>query len=117
MKNARQTFRGHYIYAVDGSDLDLPASESLLSDGYRGSLWSKEYETHYPKMYVVHAYDVVNQLVVGFNQGSRNSERALAERVIEGFERKSITIYDRLYAAQPARGTHSQGRMHIAHHR
>lgn len=101
LKSDRKTFRDHHIYAVDGSDLDLPASESIVEEGYRGSLWSKEFETHYPKMYVVHAYDVLNQLVVGFNQSTRNAERALSESLIENFERKSITIYDRLYAAQP----------------
>ncbi len=115
MNRARNTFRGHHVYAVDGSDLDLPASAKLIADGYRGSLWSKTYETHYPKMYVVHAYDVLNQLVVGFSQGKRNGERSMSEDVIKSFERKSITIYDRFYAIQPVFQRHaSRGNYFLA---
>lgn len=108
MDSARKTFRGHYIYAVDGSDLDLPASKSVLDENYRGSLWSKKYETHYPKMYVVHALDVLNQLVVGFGYSARNTERAIARDMVQNFERKSITIYDRLYACQPVFELHQK---------
>lgn len=106
IKKRRKTFKGHYIYAVDGSDLDLPASKDLLKQGYRGSLWSKEFETHYPKMYVVHALDVLNEVIVDFGHSTRNSERALAGDVVKTFERKSIAIYDRLYACQPVFARH-----------
>lgn len=99
--DARLTFKGHYIYAVDGSDLDLPASEDVLARGYRGSPWSKEYETHYPKMYVSHAYDVLNSIICDFRQSKNYSEKALALAMLEGFEQNSLTIYDRLYCSYP----------------
>ena len=105
-KGMGKTYRGYQIYAVDGSDLDLPASSDVLSAGYRGSLWSKEYETHYPKMHVVHAFDVMNGVVGVFKQSTKNSERALASEISSSFEKKSLTIYDRLFCGHPTFKAH-----------
>ncbi len=100
-KKLRATHRGYYINAVDGSDLDLPASADVIKSGYRGSPWSKKYETHYPKMHVVHAYDVLNGVVSAFKYSTKYSEKALAYEMIAGFEKKSLTIYDRLFCGHP----------------
>jgi Transposase DDE domain len=107
-KRGKKTHRGYCINAVDGSDLDLPASEDVLSAGYRGSAWSKEYETYYPKMYVVHAYDVINGTVSVFKQSAINSERALTRELAFGFGRKSLTIYDRLFCGHPTFKSHME---------
>lgn len=99
-------FRGYSINAVDGSDLDLPASEDVLNAGYRGSPWSKKYETHYPKMRVVHAYDVMNGIVSVFRESGAKSEHALASEISSSFDRKSLTIYDRLFCGHPTFKAH-----------
>jgi hypothetical protein len=105
-RKARKTYRGYFINAVDGSDLDLPASDKVLSAGYRGAPWSKEYETHYPKMQVVHAYDVLNGTVSVFKQSFKMSETALTKELAQGFGKKSLTIYDRLYCGYPTFKSH-----------
>ena len=106
LKKSRKTYRGYFINAVDGSDLDLPASDDVLAAGYRGSLWSKKYETHYPKMHVVHAYDVLSGMVTVFKESSFHSETALAATISAGFDRKSLTIYDRIYCGHPTFKAH-----------
>ena len=100
-KQQRKTYRGYCVNAVDGSDLDLPASGDVLDSSYRGSFWSKEYETHYPKMYVVHAYDVLNGVVSIFKHSTKGSERAMTSELAFNFGKKSLTIYDRLYCGYP----------------
>lgn len=106
-KKMRKTYRGHYINAVDGSDLDLPASVDVIEAGFRGTPWSKEYETHYPKMHVVHAYDVINGLVSAFKYSTKYSEKALAMEMVSSFEKKSLTIYDRLFCGHPTFKAHT----------
>lgn len=105
-KKMRKTYRGYYINAVDGSDLDLPASVDVIKAGYRGSPWSKKYETHYPKMHVVHAYDVLNGIVSSFKCSTKYSEKALAMQMVSSFEKKSLTIYDRLFCGHPTFKAH-----------
>jgi len=97
LQSSRRTFKGFFVYSVDGSDLDLPASKAVISSGYRGVGCSKVSETHYPKMQIVHAYDVLNGLVCGFKFSSKMSERPLADSLAGSFERKSIAIYDRYH--------------------
>ena len=105
-RKGRKTYRGYDINAVDGSDLDLPASDDVLKGGYHGSMWSKEFETYYPKMHVVHAYDVVNGTVSIFKHSTKNSERALTREIAFDFSKKSLTIYDRLYCGHPTFKSH-----------
>lgn len=101
LRSKRKTFRGFHIYAVDGTDVDLPATDDVLEAGYRGASWSKKWETYYPKMFFVHAYDVLNGLTCHFRFSSKCSERASARDMIGDFEENSIAIYDRLYAGYP----------------
>lgn len=103
----KKTFRGYRIFAVDGSDLDLPASTDVLKSGFRGSPWSEKFETHYPKMHVLHAYDVINGTVELFKHSTFNSEKALAADIPQVFAKKSISIYDRLYCGLPVFKAHA----------
>lgn len=94
----RKKFRGFYIYAIDGDHLDLPASEDVLKRQYRGvSLGDKE--THYPKMYTTQVMDVINGLVVDFDQSMKNDEVMLARQMAARLESKSIALYDRLHCS------------------
>jgi IS4 transposase len=97
----RKTFRGFHIYAVDGDDLNLPASPAILDSGYRGYPYAKKFETHYPKMYTVIAYDILNGLVRNFSHSNKYREYRSAVDMVKTFEKNSITIYDRLYCGHP----------------
>ena len=46
------TWKGFRLLAIDGDQYQLPASESILENGYRGNPLKNNQETHYPKMYV-----------------------------------------------------------------
>lgn len=102
----RKTFKGFYIYAVDGDQLELPASKDIIENGFRGYPFSKEMETHYPKMYSVHALDVLSGVIREFEFSSYNSEAVLAHRIIDRMEHNSITIYDRFYCGHPIFSSH-----------
>ena len=103
----RKTYRGFYIYAVDGDDLNLPCSPQILAEGYHGWCFNKSFETYYPKMYTVYAYDVINGLVSGFRQSQRSEEFYSAINLIPSFEKNSIAIYDRLYGSYPVMSAHA----------
>lgn len=109
-KKSRRTFKGYSIYSVDGSDLDLPASEDVIGSGYRGVGCTKDSETHYPKMQVAHAYDVLNGLVCGFNFSTQMSERLVTKDFAAQFERKSVAIYDRYHCGYPVFEQHIRAR-------
>lgn len=94
---ARKTFRGFYIYAIDGDQLDLPQSTDLLNKGYRGYPYSKGKETHYLKMYTAQAVDLVNGMVKEFGYSNKLGEARIAHQLVSRLEKRSITLYDRLY--------------------
>lgn len=112
LNSARKTYRGFHIYAVDGDDLNLPRSQDVLNEGYKGYPYSKTFETHYPKMYTVFAYDVLNGLFHRFSFSNRYQELPLALEMSDSFERNSITIYDRLYSGYPLMAAHIKAGSH-----
>lgn len=94
----RRMFKGHYIYAVDGDQTDLPLSDDILDHGYRGyPVRGFNQETHFPKMYTVLAYDVMNGIVKDFRFSNQQHEVQLARQMPASLEENSITIYDRLH--------------------
>jgi len=97
MRSSRKKFRGYFIYAIDGDDLDLPATKDVLANGYRGYPIQKRKETHYPKMYTAQVVDVISGIVVDFKQASVNQEVIVAREMARNLEKNSITIYDRLH--------------------
>lgn len=94
---SRKTFQGLYIYAMDGDQFDLPASEDILEYGYRGYPSSRNRETHFPKMYTVQALDLLNGLIVDFRHSKKQDEVHLARDIVGNLEKNSLTIYDRLH--------------------
>lgn len=94
----RRKLRGFYVYAIDGDDFDLPASEDIIANGYRGYPIGKDKETHYPKMYTVQALDIVNGIVKDFSFSTEKHEVQMARQMAKKLETKSIAIYDRLHS-------------------
>ena len=113
LKEYRRTYREFYIYAVDGDDLNLPCSKQILDEGYRGRLYAKGYETHYPKMYTVFAYDILNGLICDFSFSNKHQELKNALVLIRNREKNSITIYDRLYGVHPTMVNHIKHGSHF----
>lgn len=93
----RRTFRGLRIYAIDGQQIILPRTDDIKANGYTGRSTSRYSESYMPRAYLTHAYDVLSGVTKSFCFGPRLNEIADAAKMIKGFERNSLTLYDRLY--------------------
>ena len=93
----RSTYLGLRIYATDGQMLTLPRSKEIIAAGFNGRAVSKYRESHYPKGFLTHAYDVITGVSKTFRFTNRLHEQQDAEEMIPELERESLTLYDRLY--------------------
>lgn len=93
----RKTWRGLRIYATDGDQYQLPASQDVLAAGYRGYPCEDGKETHYPRMYVVHCCDMITGVTKEFRYANTNQELQLALEIATMLDSKSVTLYDRLF--------------------
>jgi len=93
----RRTWRGLRVYATDGDQYELPRTEDILKQGYRGYPCANDLETHYPHMYVVHCYDVLGGVSKAFRYSNTNEEMHNAMEIAVELEAKSLTLYDRLF--------------------
>jgi hypothetical protein len=112
LSKSRRTYQGFHIYAVDGDDLNLPASGQVLKQGYRGSRFDKQFETYYPKMYTVYSYDILNGTVHDFSFSNKFQEFSAAVNMAQDFEKNSIAIYDRLFCGYSLIKAHLNGGSH-----
>lgn len=104
----RKTFRGFYIYAIDGDQLTMPRSKDLLKEGYKGYPCKDNMETHFLRMYLSHAYDVLSGVTKSLCYSPVLNEIAHAIQMVASFERNSITLYDRLYLSTDIIKAHMQ---------
>lgn len=93
----RKAWRGLRIYATDGDQYSLPATQDILDAGYRGYPCKDGQETHYPRMYVVHCCDMITGVTKEFRYANTNQELQLALEIATLLESKSVTLYDRLF--------------------
>ncbi len=110
----RKTFHGFYIYAIDGDQLALPRSKDLLKEGYCGYPCPNEMETHFLRMYLSHAYDVLSGVTKNLCFSPALNEIANAIQMIGSFESNSITLYDRLYWVYPSFSTENGPNFDVA---
>jgi hypothetical protein len=89
--------RGYRVYAVDGDQLELPASEDILRAGYRGFPCKDDRETHFPRMYYTAKVEVFSGIAVDVRQSERNDECKNAVEMAAEATSDSITLYDRLH--------------------
>jgi hypothetical protein len=78
----RRTFRGYRMYAMDGLELTLPREKDILDHGCIGKAVGQYRETHYPRMYVLHCYDVLSEVTKAVEYSNQNEELSLAELII-----------------------------------
>ncbi len=79
---------------TDGDQLALPRSKDLLKEGYCGYPCPNEMETHFLRMYLSHAYDVLSGVTKNLCFSPALNEIANAIQMIGSFESNSITLYD-----------------------
>jgi hypothetical protein len=89
--------KGMRIYAIDGQQLILPRGEGIVAAGFTGRSTSRYSESHMPRGYLTHCYDVLSGTTKGFRFGPRLNEHADALALVKDLEPGSLTIYDRLY--------------------
>ena len=102
----RKTYRGLFVYAVDGHETTLPASEQVLADGFRGRARMRRKETYYPRMYLSEMFDVINELTVSIEHNATRNENRDALKLLEEAEKNSLTIYDRAYLCRDLLNAH-----------
>ena len=102
----RRTFRGYRLYGMDGLELVLPRTQDILDNGCVGKAVGQYRESHYPRMYVLHCYDVLSEVTKAVEYSNQNQELSMAEKIIPTLEEKSISLYDRAFPS---------GRLIIAH--
>lgn len=99
-QHLRKTWNGLYVYAVDGIQLTLPLSKNIIKASYSGRKISKYRESYMPKMFAAQVFDVVNGLVKDFRENPTLDEISDAEEMLQGLEKNSLCIYDRLYISR-----------------
>jgi hypothetical protein len=93
----RILLKGLRVYATDGLQLTLPRAEKVIELGYTGRAVSKYRESYLPRMYLTHCYDVLSGVTKTFRYSPRPDEIRDAEVMIKHLEKKSVSLYDRLY--------------------
>jgi hypothetical protein len=97
IESNRASFKGLRIYAIDGLQLTLPRAQDIVKNGFNGRAVSRYSESHMPKGYLTHCYDVLTGTSKDFRFGPRLNEHADAVAIVPALEKNSLTIYDRLY--------------------
>jgi hypothetical protein len=105
----RRTWKGLHVYGTDGDQYELPRSEDILEQDYIGYPCANATETHYPRMYVVHCYDVLGGVTKALRYSNRNDEVRLATEIAGSLEPKSLTLYDRLFVSGDLFRAHAAG--------
>jgi Transposase DDE domain len=93
----RWTYNGLRIYAIDGNEKTIPASEDILENGYRGRAMGGGKETYYPHLYEVQAYDVLSGVTKDIFVSPHRNELLGMEAIVPRLEKNSLCLYDRFY--------------------
>jgi len=88
---ARYAWRGHRLFAIDGSKINLP--RALLACGYA----TPTPGAHYPQGLVSCLYQLKSQLPFDFDLVSHGDERRCALGHLDTLEHNDIVVYDRGY--------------------
>lgn len=97
VKDDRAKYHGFYIYATDGFETEIPRSQDVLKAGFNGRTTGSLRQTYYPRLYMVHTWDVMNGLTRDLILQTNNEELRAALEIIPSLEKNSISLYDRLY--------------------
>lgn len=104
----RRTWKGFFIYGIDGRETVIPVSKEILCAGYRGRAKERDRETYYPRLYVSQLFDLVNEITTGVTHSPKRNENADAAKLLKKTEKNSITLYDRAYLCRKLLDIHSE---------
>jgi IS4 transposase len=93
----RGTFKGLFVYAIDGQQHILRRTKDIVASGFNGRAIGQYKESYLPRGYLTHVYDVLNGISRSFTFNPHLNEQADARNLIRQLEINSLTIYDRLY--------------------
>lgn len=102
----RHMYMGLFVYAIDGQQHILPRTKDIVDHGFNGRSTGKYRESHYPRGYFTHAFDVINGVSHSFTFNSHLNEQADARQLLQSFEKNSLTLYDRLYFSEKLVAAH-----------
>jgi hypothetical protein len=105
-ERSRFTWRGHRLFAIDGSKVTLPPT--LLKYGYR--LPNKE--AHYPQGLLSCLYEIRTQLPFDFDLVARSGERSCAVKHLQLLQKDDVVVYDRGYFSYLMLHQHFQSGVH-----
>ena len=97
IRDERSKYHGFFIYATDGFETEIPRSAEVLKHGYSGRSVGSLRQTYYPRMYMVHTWDVINGITKDLVLQTTNEELKGALDTVPSLEENSISLYDRLY--------------------
>ncbi len=96
----RTTFNGLRCYGIDGQQLTLPRTRDLRLNGFNGRFLEDNKETYMLKGYLTHCYDLLTGISKSLTFNSTLNEHRDRAVLLEGIERNSLVIYDRLYFSE-----------------
>lgn len=96
----RWTWKGLRLYAMDGNELSLPCTTDVLNAGYRGRALRNGTETYYPRLYLVHVFDVLSGVTKGIYFGPHRNELLGARELVPRLEHNCLCLYDRFYMSR-----------------
>jgi len=105
-ERGRYLWRGHRLFAVDGTKVNLPPK--LLSYGYR----TPNKEAHYPQGLVSCLYEIRSRLVFDFDMVSHSNERKCACKHLSTLDKNDVVVYDRGYYSYALLHQHSHSGIH-----
>ena len=103
---SRYTWRGHRLFAVDGSKINLP--RELRAFGYH----TPSEMAHYPQGLLSCLYQLKSQLPFDFDLVAHANERLCAMRHLQVLEHNDVVVYDRGYFSYPLLHRHYQTGIH-----
>jgi hypothetical protein len=91
-KRSLPLWRGHRVYATDGSSVNIP--RELTTFGYK--IYDEE-RRHYPQGLLSCLYDVLSKTVYDFDFVAHMNERKCAINHLEILESNDVVVFDRGY--------------------
>jgi hypothetical protein len=108
VSDERSKYHGFYVYATDGFETEIPRSNDILKAGFSGRSLGSIRQTYYPRMYMVHSWDVINGITKDIYLQTTNEEIKGALDIIPRLEKNSISLYDRLYFCERILKAHTK---------
>lgn len=102
----RYTWKGHRLFAVDGSKITLPPS--LVKYGYK----LPNDKAHYPQGLLSCLFEIRSQLPFDFDLVSDSCERSCASRHLRKLSKNDVVVYDRGYFSYLMLHQHCQSGIH-----